>query len=387
MLTELTNTILLLGAAQGLFLAAVLATKRSNAAANRVLAVAMLAFSTGLLQDVFYDREYFNAFPHFIGVSVPLVFVFGPILYIYAKTVSEGGRRFRKAWLLHFIPFALVTLYLLPFYVQSGAEKIGYLARLMRDGAPRDIVVIQNLYFPHGIAYVVLTILQLKRHRAALRDTHSYVERINLVWLRNLTIGMVAVWVIATVLHLFDIAGFATGELQSRATSIAVAILVYAIGYLGLKQPEIFHPPQRPPSLAQSAPPVAGDQNSGYERSGLTQAQAAAYAQRLVQLMEDKQLYKDSLLTLQELAEEMEISEHHLSQVINTQLRKNFYDFVNGYRAEEAMKRLRDPRSSGVTILTIALESGFNTKSSFNTFFKKYTGRTPSQYRMQAEAA
>ena len=303
------------------------------------------------------------------------------------RAVSEGGQRFRKRWLLHFIPFALVTLYLLPFYVRSGPEKLAYLDRLMGGAVPGDVVLIQNLYYPHGIAYVVLTIALLRRHRASLQDTHSFIERINLVWLRNLTIGIVAVWVIATLFHLLDVAGFATGESQSRATSIAVAILVYAIGYLGLKQPEIFHPPEKSEPLPERAPPAASDESAGYEKSGLTQAQAETYAQRLLQLMEERQLYKDSLLTLQDLADEMSISQHHLSQVINTQTGKNFYDFVNGYRAEEAMRRLRDPKSSDVTILTIALESGFNTKSSFNTFFKKYTSVTPSQYRLRVSNA
>ena len=112
----------------------------------------------------------------------------------------------------------------------------------------------------------------------------------------------------------------------------------------------------------------------------------AAEFVRLVALMEEKELYKNSTLTLPELAQEMNISQHYLSEVINTQLGKNFYDFVNGYRAEEVMRRMRDPKASHLTILAIALEAGFNTKSSFNTFFKKYTGLTPSQYRGSAAA-
>jgi AraC-like DNA-binding protein len=154
----------------------------------------------------------------------------------------------------------------------------------------------------------------------------------------------------------------------------------------GIKQPEIF---QRPPD--DTPEPVLAtevDEPAGYERSGLTQAQAEAHVQRLVRLLEEKQLHRNSLLTLDELAGELRVTPHHLSQVINTQLGKNFYDFVNGYRVEETKRRLRDPKSSRLTILAIALECGFNTKSSFNTVFKKHTGVTPSQYRSQGlEAA
>ena len=383
MVNETVTLLFILGAAQGLFLAVLLAGKRTNTTANRILAVAMVAFAVSLAQDVYYRRELYRAMPHFIGVGVPLIFIFGPILYLYAKAVSEGATSFRRGWLLHFLPFALATLYLLPFYLQSGAEKAAYLTRLMREGPPGDVVLIQNLYFPHGITYVVLTILLLRRHRAHLRDTHSFQERVNLAWLRNLTIAIVAVWAVATAMHVLAATGLAIGRLDSTVTSLAVAVMIYGIGYFGLKQPEIFHPPNHGQAVPASTPPAIVEEGGGYEKSGLTQAQAETHLQTLLRVMKERQLYKDSMLTLQDLAEEMAISQHHLSQVINMQLGKNFYDFVNAYRAEEAMQRLRDPRSADVTILTIALEAGFNSKSSFNTFFKKYTGVTPSQYRTE----
>jgi AraC-like DNA-binding protein len=122
-------------------------------------------------------------------------------------------------------------------------------------------------------------------------------------------------------------------------------------------------------------------EGSGYEKSGLTPAQAEAGMQQLLRVMEEKQPYRNSLLTLQELADEMALSAHNLSEVINTQAGKNFYDFVNRYRVEEVMRRLQDPRYAHLTILAIAEESGFNSKSTFNAFFRKATGLTPSQHR------
>jgi AraC-like DNA-binding protein len=384
-------TLLVLGAAQGLFLAVLLATKRNNSAANKILAVAMLSFSASILESLAYAGGWYRDWPHIIGAAKPLIFVFGPILYLYALAVTLGGHTFRKRWLRHFIPAGLVALYFAPFYLSRGTTKIAFVEDLMRNGPPLDVVVIDNLQYPHGILYVVLTILLLRRHRAALRETHSNVEQINLLWLRNLTVGIVAVWALATVLHVMDLVGLTAGAIEPMLTPLAVSIMVYAIGYAGWRQPEIFHqvPPrvplvpdiERPQAIAAIEPLVSADQS--YEKSGLTQAQAAAHLAQLQRVMEKKQLYKNSLLTLQELADELSISPHHLSQVINTGLGKNFYDFVNGYRVEEIKRRLRDPKSAHLTILAIALDAGFNTKSSFNTFFKKHTGLTPSQYRAQ----
>jgi len=411
--TEVLNTLLILGAAQGLFLAILLATQQVNSTANNILAVAMLAFSIFILEGVYYARAYYEVFPHFIGVSKPLVFLFGPIIYLYAKTVSAGGQVFRKASLLHFIPCLLVTLYFLPFYAQDGATKLAFLHALMREGPPLDVAIIEQLQYPHGIIYMILTIRLLQRHYAQVKTTHSSVERINLLWLRNLTIGIAAVWVLVTGLNLLDVAGFELGEAESQLTPLAMSILVYCIGYMGLRQPEIFNaPPWRaaparservqyaaddaPPlenhsglpdtqkdSPAPSTAPVSQDEAFGYEKSGLTQVQAEALGQQLVRLMEEDQLFKRSQLTLQELADEMSISAHNLSEVINTQMRQNFYDFVNGYRVEEVKRRLRDPQSRHLTILALAEESGFNSKSAFNALFKKHTGQTPSHYRRQ----
>jgi AraC-like DNA-binding protein len=97
--------------------------------------------------------------------------------------------------------------------------------------------------------------------------------------------------------------------------------------------------------------------------------------------MEDRALYKEPTLTVSDLAGALSVTPHNLSQVINTQFGKNFYDFVNTYRVEEAKRRLVNPKDTHLTILAIAEESGFNSKSSFNTFFRKHAGMTPSEYR------
>jgi AraC-like DNA-binding protein len=395
---EWVYLLLMLGAAQGVFLAVLLATKRTNVVANRLLAIVMLSFSLFIVQGVYYALEWYLTFPHFIGVSRPLIYLAGPLLYLYTRTVSEGRHSFNKKWLLHLIPFALVALYSLPRFLSDGPTKVARLQRLLSEGPRLDQIILEQLQYPYGILYVVLTIALVRRHEARLQHTHSYVEQINLLWLRNLTIGIAAVWLVASAFNLLEIAGFEVGEFEELITSIAVAILVYAIGYLGLKQPEIFHPPSQiqvttessapaPEASAAAHAPDGGADTIAYEKSGLSEAQAEAYLAKLLRLMEEKRPFTNSFLTLQDLADQMSISAHNLSQVINTRLGKNFYEFVNGYRIEEVKRRLSDPKSRHLTILAIGLDSGFNTKSTFNAFFKKYTGLTPSRYINQHRGA
>lgn len=118
-----------------------------------------------------------------------------------------------------------------------------------------------------------------------------------------------------------------------------------------------------------------------YERSGLTDETAEQHLRALLRLMEQKKIYRNCALTLTELSAELSVSPHNLSEVINTKLRKNFYDFVNGYRLDEVKKDLADPSKQHLKILSLAFDAGFNSKATFNTLFKEQTGTTPSEYR------
>ena len=94
-----------------------------------------------------------------------------------------------------------------------------------------------------------------------------------------------------------------------------------------------------------------------------------------------EKLYQESELTLSQMAARLQLPTHHLSQAINNGLKKNFYDLVNGHRVEEAKRLLLDPKNSNYTILSVGFEAGFNSKTTFNTVFKKFTGLTPTEYR------
>ena len=117
-----------------------------------------------------------------------------------------------------------------------------------------------------------------------------------------------------------------------------------------------------------------------YKSSTLDTEKSEQYLKQLTKLMEIDNVYRDENLSLQSLAEKLEITHYHLSQLINESLHKSFFDLINGYRVEEAKKRLENFKEDQ-TILAIGFEVGFNSKSAFNRVFKKYTNMTPSQYR------
>jgi AraC-like DNA-binding protein len=377
-------------------LAVILASKKRNSIANKLLAAAMLAFTLELLTTVYHDRAIDEVWPHFIGVTYPFPFLFSPLLYLYAKTVSEGGHVFHKAYLLHFIPVALVVVYMIPFYAQGGAGKLALLHQ--PDGHPwmQSLTLINYVKFGYSFVYLVVIVRMLIRHRERIKDTFSSVEHLNLTWLRHMMIGGAAMWGVALVF--FVIGRFHEGatldpiEGYDDYVAVGMAMFVYAMGYLGLRQPEIFTPrmPEHRPARADAAAPQAEPgsppsvEKPRYARSGMDPKDAERRVEDLLAVMERDRPFTRSDLTLQDLADVLSLSPHNLSEVINTQLEKNFYDFVNGYRVEEAQRRLADPDQDHLTVLAIGLDAGFNSKSSFNAVFKKHAKMTPSQYREHA---
>jgi AraC-like DNA-binding protein len=368
------NVALALGAAQGILLAAFLILHKINRAANRILAI-FLIIAAAIIAAPEIVRSYHAIFPHLIGSTFTINFLLGPALYFYVQSLSTGAFVWHRKLFLHFLPFLVCTVYLLPFYLQDGDYKLAFFGRVVAEGLPLDFIIIWGLACIHVIAYFYATIRLIKQHSQKIIHAFSSIEKINLAWLRHLALGSACIWTIyfgAFILHVFKIEIDPYGKLD-YVFGYAMSVLVYAIGYKGLKQPEIFSGS----AFASAASPEA----KKYERSGLTPEKAEEYVGRLVQFMEKEKPFKNAELTLAELAAGLSVSPNHLSQIINDALGQSFFDFVNAYRVKEAQKALHDPSNRNLTILAIAYEAGFNSKSTFNTAFKKHTRMTPSQFK------
>jgi AraC-like DNA-binding protein len=369
-----TWTVLLLSAAaQGLFLALVLFTQqRGNRRANRVLALLILLFSLRLVETVGYWTKYLLEFPHFWLTTAPFYFLFGPLLYFYAKFLTTENLKLSRRDQLHFLPFVLYLGWLVSFYRLSGDVKLRILQKILaveNFEVPWPYFVLFLLQISHMLLYTWLTLRLLKAHSQSVKGNGLSLERISLNWLRRLTIGFGSFVLLMLLYVTWLQLGFPYSRAVDALVLIAMAGQIYIIGYMTLRQPEIFSG-----NLALKNGPK-------YEKSALTPARAETYLTRLLRAMETEKLFTNSDLKLQDLAQKLDIPPHHLSQIINEKLGQNFFDFLNQYRVEEAKKYLTDPEKQPYTILSIALEVGFNNKASFNTAFKKHTGMTPSYFR------
>jgi AraC-like DNA-binding protein len=362
----------LLGAAQGLLLAlALLSAKGGSRTANRLLAALTLTISVVVSGAVLLTTNYIFLFPHLSRLHHPLVFLAGPLLFLYIRTLTSSEESFRKRDLLHFVPFALCTLYLLPFYFQSSEAKLAILwAEAYQDTLGRWYYVRSAFFIAQFLAYLILIVYMLVRYSRKVAQQKSPHEKAVLFQVRFFVVASVILWIGVVLRYTLD---------QSAETNLLVpfgaSVLVYAMGYLEMRKPR---------TVEAVAPTEEQPPAKKYEKSTLSPERSERYLNRLLQTMEKEQPYIDGDLTIQKLAEKLAIPAHHLSQTINERLGQTFSDFINSYRVEEAKRRLLDPAKKHYSVLAIAEEVGFNSKSSFNAVFKKHAQMTPSEFRKAA---
>ena len=378
------------GALQGLLLTGVLVAKRSNRTASRLLAALMAAFTIYLASTVYYGAGLVRVFPHFFGVSYQMPWVFGPLLYLYAAAASDRSWRFQRRTLIHFVPVTVNILATSPYYLMSGADKLAMLDRWFAGEIPLQLQLLDPFKYILGLSYSVATVLYLRRHRRQIENSYSNTARVNLRWLVGLTISALGIWLLATTLRISDVGT----RLRDDHISLAMAVLVYAIGYMGLRQPEVFryetaeYPVPVPPTAVPASPPPRETDapESRYERSGLNDLEAQRLKGSLLALMDAERPWRDSELTLADLAARLDTTPHNLSEVLNSQLKQTFYDFVNGYRVREVQRRIKAGDARALKMLALAMDAGFASKSTFNQAFKKHTSQTPSDFRQAVGA-
>jgi AraC-like DNA-binding protein len=311
----------------------------------------------------------------------------GPFLFLYTCTLINQSRN-RKSRLLHFAPFFIAYLFLIPFFTLSFEEKI-----LVYQHAGIEYKLLNTILFVcillSGVIYPLLSLQKLAKHRRTISEQFSFTEKINLLWLRYLIVGLSLIW--AVVIFGNDSLIFS-----------AVVLYLFFIGYFGIKQVGIFTDKQpqidgwiaadgaktvpnesMPLSNKEDAAPIIQIQKIKYEKSGVDSADLFAIHKELSQIMQHENLYKNPELTLSDVAQKLQVHPNILSQVINSIEQKNFYDYINSQRVEEFKQMITLPQNQKFTLLSLAYECGFNSKTSFNRNFKKNTLLSPTEYLKQ----
>ncbi len=378
--------LLLLGAAHGGFLAlAIIGVGTGNQVALRLLGLLTVSFAVDLGINYLNVSGFLREYPRLFFVESVVVFLYGPLLYLYVLELTDSrSLSLSVSSALHFVPFALSLALLVPLLrlpnenlvqmIYQGAPvepEFGFasLAKWSLDVLPRLLIG----------AYVVFAYRVLLMHGRRIRAHFSEIEQISLNWLRNLVIAVGLLW----MLYLVALASGGRGWVEN-VLNVAIVLVFYALGYMGLRQPAVFiQPDEAPDSVVDSHAPMkaVADDATKYQRSALDAATGESLLLELKALMETERPYLDPKLTLTQLAEKLGLSSNYLSQIINQQTGGNFFDYINGHRVQAAKEILADPTQARKNVLTVAMDAGFNSKSAFYAAFRQHASTTPVQYR------
>ena len=364
------TTILILGSLQSLFLVFLLASKKEKDISDSILGVWLGHIGFHLFIYFLFDVE-LVVNHYLLNFNAVLPFLQGPYLYIYVQSLIKPEFRFKLIHTLHLIP-ATVFLYFI-FFLQ---------ARLSSGGEVNvSVFNISNLFtiviLTSVPMYIAASFYRIFKHNQAMRELVSSTAGVDLRWLRYILLGMSSLWLVVILINLIPFFGSSeTYHANTHWVFLILTIFIYAIGYLGINQHNIFTDIK----ISDLNASQSGDEDK-YQRSGLTSEKILQIADRLVESMQMSKLFLQEELSLKSLSDQLDIPSHHLSQVINQHFKKSFYDFVNLYRVEEFLAHRDDAKNQNLTLLALALDSGFSSKASFNRVFKRLTGQAPSKYQ------
>jgi AraC-like DNA-binding protein/uncharacterized membrane protein YwzB len=324
----------------------------------------------------------------------PFTLLIGPLLYFYMRGFKERIT-WQKAW-PHLILFVVYIFIAFWIYAAIGS-KYPPSGKLPPEVTQHPLTIIPvSIRLLQRLVYYFLSRRELLSYQRSIRHLFSDISRINGSWMRWLINGYL-VLVLATMVCYALVLNFPDDfSLWVLLLGTLVTIYIYMAAWRGISQPTLW---QLQPGLdkekieqdmqeAGSLPlvPVNGEKTKTL-KTGLSDDKTREMVHKIIAAMEKEKLYKETELTLRDLAEKLQYPSYQVSQGLNEGLGKNFYDLVNGYRVEEAKRLLVDPRNTNYTILAVGFEAGFNSKTTFNTVFKKMTGFTPTDFRERQRAA
>jgi AraC-like DNA-binding protein len=365
------------------FLAFILLSKKDKTPADKVLLAWLIVIGCHIGMYYCYLVSLEVAYPFLIGLAIPIPLMHGPFLFLYTIALTNPGYFSNFKWLWHFIPATGLYLYLIPFFMLPDTAKLE-IAR--SDGSDYEVFewVRIVIFIISGFGYTIWASVLLRQHKRNIVEQFSNTERISLQWLQYLIYGLGITWILVSWGNDEWIFGAAT-------------LFVLFIGYFGIKQVGIFtnfnnlYTPDYTANfdtkntlseVPLDVKPVLEEDmtKKKYQKSGLSMEQAEKLQHELAVLMQTEKLYKNPELTLADLALPLAVHPNYLSQMLNEKEGLSFYDYINKLRIEEFKRQIALPENRHYTLLTVAYDCGFNSKSSFNRYFRKVMEVSPSEY-------
>ncbi|MFP4288346.1 MAG: helix-turn-helix domain-containing protein, partial [Bacteroidales bacterium] len=373
------NIILIVGFSQALILSFLIFLKKGKNLSDFFLGSLFIVFGITLFLGYaeLYNRQNNYPYPALMNTSAPLILLHGPILWMYIKSLTSQRFRWKGIYLLHFIPFlfALILLWATNYSLPAKERILLETSEAFKNQISFPFLVALIALSTQG--YFIWGIVMIHQYQKKIRTYFSNVSQIDLKWLKFLLISSVFFYAFNSGLYILDIFThwFSYNTMQTLAYSFS-SVFILVLGFYGHSQTDLFR--SQPINVELSAPKRAEEPES-LQNQTLTKRDQE-FINHLLSFMQNKKPHLNPDLTLADLSRQTDVSMDYLSYILNKQIHKSFFDFVNHYRIKEFKTRCQHGLDHKYTIMGVAYESGFNSKATFNRVFKKQTGLTPGQY-------
>jgi len=363
------DPILYIGISQSFFAGLLIATSKPQSTAKRLMASWLFLICFELVFAL-VNSNVIEMYSFYFTT-----FTYGPLLYLYVIYMTKPDKKFNRYSLLHFIPFAV-------FFTVSVIFRTEPLVRDLRSFfVPDKLISLRIVYgicfFLSITGYSVLSFIEIKRHQDNLKNFVSYTSGVlTLNWLKIISISFYLAYLIMFILGGLNMIGNYIPFDPYFVIFGFITLFTFVYSFYGIKQPVIFGG-----KILQNEEEKKGTEK--YVRSGLKEQQARAYLEKLITFVEAEKPYLNRDLSIHDLSQLTGIPRHYITQILNELHGKSFFAFINEYRVKEVISLFKDPKNNNFTILAIAYDSGFNSKTTFNSIFKSLTGLTPGKYRQK----
>lgn len=341
--------------------------KQENRLANRFLALLLFSVGYGVLTQLCIDLGIYNHYPWLHWLPGNLNYWIGPSFYLYVRALTDPDFRLRPKHAWHLCWLILEYPHNVYHLILGRANPYPLLHNFTEAVSAYAI-------FPL-LVFSYLSFQLLKKYKASLEQQYSTTEPLTLHWLSQLYKLGAVILIPQIIVYIVDFRIFYDFEMEffegkllqyDSINTLLFAVVIFWLGIGGIRQDQVF----LDKSLWQNKP-TSRDKDF------------TSTATALHKSMQEDQLFLDPELSIGKLASHIGIPAREISSALNQHFEKNFYTFVNEFRVEEVKQKLRDPNLQHLTILSIALDAGFNSKATFNRIFRSYTGSSPRTYRDQ----
>jgi len=334
----------------------------ANLKSNKYFSILLTVISLSYFYVLFLSNDIIISIPFIFGGMQKSAFIFGPALYLYFMSIVRKKFRFDRRKLVHFIPFFLYTAVMMPVYFSSSPRKIELYTKYMPCFNSVFFFI-----FLHFLSYMLYTYFFIKNNGVIILKKFKGVESIAVNWFRYLSLMSLAVGCFCFIMYCFYLLFNYSPLILNTVTDCVLVLLLHILAYRGIRRIEIL----------QYLP---GSRDKKYQKSGMNRLQAENYTEAVIQYIEREKNFLNSELSLKSISSALSISEHHLSQIFSQYMQIAFPDYLNRLRIEEAKKSIKT-LPDDYPVMRIALDVGYNSKSTFNLNFKKQTGITPTQFK------